>query len=89
MGHIIICRLAQIACMANPSISVPDDLLEDFDDILKAKAARGELESDRRSPVIQEWMQEFVDENQDDLERWRAFAEGNPSRGVAAVSSLD
>ena len=72
--------------MANPSISVPDELLDDFDDILKAKAARGELKSDRRSPIINEWIRDYVDENQDLLEEWRAFAEGNPSSGLAAAS---
>lgn len=70
--------------MANPSISIPDELLDDFDDILKAKEAWGQLPSDERSPVIREWMEDYVEENQDVLERWRAFAEGNPSEGVAA-----
>ena len=73
--------------MANPSISVPDELLKDFDDVLKAKAARGELDTDRRSPKINEWIREYVEENEEILREWRAFAEGNPSSGLAASSA--
>jgi len=63
--------------MANPSISVPDDLLEDFDRILDVKEMLGELETDERSPVIQDLMREYVEDNEEYLERWEAFVEGN------------
>jgi len=66
--------------MANPSISVPDDLLEDFDRILDVKEMLGELESDERSPVVQELMREYVEENEEYLERWEAFVEGNSTK---------
>lgn len=63
--------------MANPSVSIDDELLEDFDHILDVKEMKGELPSDRRSPVIQQLIQDYVDENREDLERWEAFAQGN------------
>ena len=50
--------------MANPSIYIPDDLLEDFDEVLKQKKLREDIPMDTsRSELIQEWMQEYVEGN--------------------------
>lgn len=75
--------------MANPSVSIDDELWEAFVGIVKAKEAAGELESDARSPVVQDLIQEYVDENQDDLRRWREFAAGNGSRRHQATVTAD
>jgi len=48
--------------MANPSISVPDDLLEEFDQTVIEKQAAGELPtSANRSQVIQQLMRGYVE----------------------------
>ena len=73
--------------MANPSISIPDELLEDFDRILDVKEMLGELESDSRSPVIQDLMRDYVEENEEYLERWEAFVEGNPKPAMMAQTA--
>ncbi|WP_224449309.1 CopG family ribbon-helix-helix protein [Haloprofundus salilacus] len=50
--------------MANTGITVPDELLEDFDDIIFAKKAAGELPRDAsRSHVIRGLMEEYVEGN--------------------------
>ena len=72
--------------MANPSISVPDDLLEKFDRILDVKEMLDELETDERSPVIQDLMREYVEENREDLEKWEAFVEGNSNQATMATA---
>ncbi|WP_137288607.1 CopG family ribbon-helix-helix protein [Natronorubrum halophilum] len=72
--------------MANPSISIPDDLLEDFDRIVDVKEMLGELESDNRSPVIQDLMREYVEENEEYLERYEQFVEGNGKAVTAATA---
>ena len=71
--------------MANPSISVPDDLLEKFDRILDVKEMLDELETDERSPVIQDLMREYVEENREDLEKWEAFVEGNSNQAMVTA----
>lgn len=49
--------------MANLSVSVPDELLEDFDDVIWELQREGELDRDAsRSEMIQQLMQDYVDE---------------------------
>lgn len=75
--------------MANPSISIPDELLEEFDRILDIKEMMDELEKDDRSPVVQELVREYVEENREYLDRYEAFMEGNGSRRMAATATAD
>jgi len=55
--------------MANPSISIPNDLLDDFDDTIWELKKEGELSRNAsRSEVIQMLMQEWVENNQQSAE---------------------
>jgi metal-responsive CopG/Arc/MetJ family transcriptional regulator len=55
--------------MARPSISVPEELLEDFDDVVWHLEMNGDLPRDvTRSAVMQQLMQEFVDDHRDVLD---------------------
>ena len=65
--------------MAHPSISIPDELLEDFDRAVASKKAQGELDMDaNRSSVVRELMKEFAEEE---------LGEGNSntSKGIATA----
>lgn len=73
--------------MANTGISVPDDVLEDFDRILDVKEMMDELETDERSPVIADLMRQYVEDNQEYLERWEAFVEGNRGRRTSPMAA--
>ena len=75
--------------MANPSISIPDDLLEDFDRIIDVKEMLGELESDNRSPVIQDLMREYVEENEEYLKRYEQFIEGAEEGNGKTAAAAD
>lgn len=51
--------------MARPSVSVPDELLEDFDEAIWQRKLVGDLDRDaNRSTVMRELMQEFVEETE-------------------------
>jgi metal-responsive CopG/Arc/MetJ family transcriptional regulator len=68
--------------MAKPSMSVPDDLLDDFDDVVWELEKSGELPRDvSRSAVIQNLMQEFVDEHREMLDN---SGKRNPAPTVLA-----
>lgn len=57
--------------MAKPSVSMPDELLEEFDKTMRAMKRAGELDMEtRRSEVIRELMGDWLKENQE-------FAPGN------------
>ena len=59
----------QVGNMVNTGITVPEELLEDFDDVVWALEVEGELPRDTsRSAVIQDLMQEFVDEHRELLD---------------------
>ncbi len=52
--------------MARPSISVPDELLEDFDDAIWDRKVEGELDRDAdRSQVIRQLMRKYVEETEE------------------------
>jgi metal-responsive CopG/Arc/MetJ family transcriptional regulator len=52
--------------MARPSISVPDELLDEFDDAIWDRKVIGELDRDAdRSQVIRELMREYVEETEE------------------------
>ena len=51
--------------MANPSFSIPDDTLEEFDQIILNKKAKGEIPMDTsRSKVIRDLVEEDVEGNE-------------------------
>lgn len=53
--------------MANPSISIPDDLLEEFDRTLLELKYHNEIDQDaNRSEIVQQLMREWVDEHAED-----------------------
>ena len=50
--------------MANPSFQIDEQLLDDFDEIIFQKKARGELDRDTsRSEVIRRLVEEYVEGN--------------------------
>lgn len=58
----------QDSTMAKPSISVPDELLEEFDQAITRQKALGDIPQDSdRSSVVRMLMREFVDETD---EKW-------------------
>ena len=55
--------------MVNTGVTIPDELLDDFDDVVWHLEVQGELPRDvSRSAVIQDLMQEFVDEHRELLD---------------------
>ncbi|WP_435175698.1 hypothetical protein [Halorussus sp. AFM4] len=49
--------------MAHPSFTIPDELLEDFDDVIWELQRRGELDRDEsRSSVVRTLMEEWIEE---------------------------
>jgi metal-responsive CopG/Arc/MetJ family transcriptional regulator len=68
--------------MAKPSMSVPDELLDDFDDVIWELEKAGEIPRDTsRSAVLQQLMQEFVDEHRELLDE---SGKRNPAPSVLA-----
>lgn len=60
--------------MARPSVSVPDEVLDKFDDTVNQMKANQELARDAtRSQVIRMLMEEFIEENY-------TAPDGNPDR---------
>lgn len=56
--------------MANPSISIDDDVMEEFDKIREAKAEEmGDGAKLPRSAVIEQLMKGWISENRDVLEQ--------------------
>lgn len=52
--------------MANPSFSVPDEVLERFDDAIFELKAEGELPRDTsRSEILRQLMEEWIEEHED------------------------
>jgi len=50
--------------MAKPSVSIPDELLDEFDDKIDEKRRSGEMDLDTtRSEVVQELMREWLEGN--------------------------
>lgn len=50
--------------MANPSVSVPDELLNEFDDKIDEMRRSGEMDIDtNRSEVVQELMRQWTEGN--------------------------
>ena len=69
--------------MAHPSFTIPDELLEEFDDTIWELQVEGELDRDaNRSQIVRELMREWINEHQEVLE------EGNP-KTTAAVSTAN
>jgi metal-responsive CopG/Arc/MetJ family transcriptional regulator len=53
--------------MAHPSFTIPDELLDDFDDVIWELQRRGELDRDAsRSSIVRELMHEWIEEQIDD-----------------------
>ena len=68
--------------MAHPSFTIPDELLEEFDDTIWELQVEGELDRDaNRSQIVRELMREWIDEQQEVLE------EGNPKTAAVAQTT--
>jgi len=68
--------------MVNTGITVPDDLLDDFDDVVWELKSNGEIPRDAsRSQIIQELMQNHVDEHRELLDD---EGKRNPARTALA-----
>ena len=68
--------------MAHPSFTIPDELLEEFDDTIWELQTEGELDRDAsRSQIVRELMREWIDEQQEALE------EGNPKTTAAVPTA--
>ncbi|WP_435552731.1 CopG family ribbon-helix-helix protein [Natrinema sp. CGMCC1.2065] len=62
--------------MANPSFSIPDEKLEEFDKIILAKKSNGDLPMDAsRSEVIRELVEEYVEGNRNSSQTTMATAD--------------
>ena len=69
MPRILIMPHYHAGNMVNTGVTVPEELLEDFDDVVWALEVQGEIPRDTsRSAVIQDLMQEFVDEHRELLD---------------------
>ena len=56
--------------MAKPSVSMPDELLDDFDDVILEKKVAGELDRDTsRSEVIQDLMADWIENHESEENR--------------------
>ena len=68
--------------MVNTGITVPEELLEDFDDVVWELEKAGQLDRDTsRSEVIQQLMQDYVDNHRDLLDDG---GKRNPARTALA-----
>lgn len=64
--------------MANPSVSIPDEVLDDFDTVIKQKKLAQEMDMDlSRSELITQLIQEYVEGN------------GNTSNGKTTPATAD
>ena len=75
--------------MARPSFTVPDDLLEDFDDVIWELQRRGELDrDDSRSSVVRELMEDWIEEQTDEHGK-EILPEGNGSTAATPIPTAD
>lgn len=73
--------------MAHPSFTIPDELLEDFDDVIWELQRRGELDRDAsRSSIVRALMQEWI-ENQIDEHGEEVLPEGNRNTAATATTA--
>ena len=73
--------------MAHPSFTIPDELLEDFDDVIWELQTRGELSRDEsRSSIVRELMQEWI---ADQIEEHgeEVLPEGNSNTATVAPTA--
>ena len=69
--------------MASPSVSIDDDLLEDFDDIIAIMQLQGHLPRNMsRSKIIEDLIADWVDEHDDYLDQF----EGNGNRATTTTA---
>lgn len=73
--------------MAHPSFSIPDELLEDFDDVIWELQLRGEISRDEsRSSIVrvlmQEWIAEQIEEHGEEV-----LEEGNWNTAATAPTA--
>lgn len=96
IGMTFIIPRSYLSNMANPSVSIPDEMLEDFDKIIKVKEMYGELETTNRSPVLQELIADYIESNEEYLDTYEDMMdlrsgfgddvddEGNPNAPMMA-----
>lgn len=65
------------------SVAVTEEQKEDLDKILRVMKVLGERETDKVSPLIREWIDEFIEEHQDHLDTYESWSEGNPNSAPA------
>lgn len=63
--------------MANTGITIDDDVLEEFDRVIDIKHALGQIETDKRSKVIEQLMEDYIEENRALVEQFEGLQEGN------------
>lgn len=73
--------------MAKPSFTIPDELLDDFDDVIWELKTRGELErNDSRSSIVRElirvWIEEQIEEHGEEV-----LPEGNLNTAATATTA--
>ena len=56
--------------MGNPSLSIPDELLDDIDAIVEARSSPGDRSN--RSAVVRDALRQYVDEHSEEVEAGKA-----------------
>jgi len=75
--------------MAKPSISMPDDLLEDFDEAVWRAKTDGDVSRDlRRSAVIRLLMANFIEEHYPEAESLSQIDAGTDDEGNELVAAV-
>jgi len=72
--------------MANTGITVDDDVLEDFDRVIDIKHALGHIDTDKRSKVIQNLMEDYIEENRELVKQFEGLQEGNLEQTKATIA---
>ena len=69
--------------MAHPSFTIPDELLDEFDDTIWELQVEGELGRDaNRSKIVRELIREWIDEQQQEV-----LNEGNPKKAAIPTAN--
>lgn len=72
--------------MANTGITIDDDVLDDFDRVIDIKHALGHIETDKRSKVIQDLMEEYIEDNRELVRQFEGLQEGNSTPTATTIA---